>query len=251
MNSLSITRLADEATRMRQFLRERHVDIRSNTKLFKDIYEYVTKVPAGKIGGEPAAREMFDGTNSDDEVQQQRVRKRQREEDRDETYHGTAADRDEESAVVGGLRSKKTKDKSPSKTKSPNEPSRAAKAGKIPKTSSTSSARAAPAVQHPAAPPSAYPVEPNFAVRPTPINMDAPNRGPAFAPAPRSPPRPNSAGFSAYQPNVQSPYVRSPPLPQGQYGRSPPHPTSHRQSLANQGGQGHGGYQQPPYGSRR
>lgn len=113
MNTLSVPRLADEASRMRLFLRSRHKDIRSNTNLFKDIYEYMGTVPAGKRPGEIAAREEFNGTNDDDEIQQARARKRQREESADGTYLDNAPLRGEESAVIDSLRSKKKKSKTP------------------------------------------------------------------------------------------------------------------------------------------
>jgi hypothetical protein len=226
MNTYGMARLADEITRMRLHLRSRHKDIRANTNLYKDIYSYIETVPAGKKPGEVSAREEFNGAESDDEVQQARIRKRLRDEDRDETYYDAAAARGEESAVTGALRSKKQKKAKPPKTKSPTK-DRAVPVKRSPPPTQAIPSHPPPAyaprqtAPQPAPPPAQAPI------RPPPIGMDAPYRGPAYVPAPTN---------------------RSPPQPQN---RSPPQPQYSVHTYRNQvfNNPGHG-YQQPPYGRR-
>ncbi|BEJ12104.1 hypothetical protein CspHIS471_0205640 [Cutaneotrichosporon sp. HIS471] len=207
MNTYSTLRLAEEITKMRVHIRSRHLDVRANAKVVKDVYAYLDGVPAGKLPGEISAREDFNGSDSDDEVQQARIRKRQRDEDRDDTYYDAAAARGEESAVAAGLRSKKSKGKAAARP----EP-----ASTLPITSQ---------------PPPAYAPRPSVAQpapaagRPPPIGMDAPNRGPAYAPPAHQPPHTQN---------------RSPPQPYIV-------PNYRNQGFSNPGH----GYQQPPYGGRR
>lgn len=227
---------------MRALVRERHVDVRSNNVVFKSIYDYISTVPAGKKPGEIAAREEFNGSDNDD-VQTDRLKKRQREEEDDGTYHDSGPTRDGESAVVGSLRSKKSarvQNKSPSKAAAAASITRPA-APAPPSVASRSpppayNPRPAPAIQPPAPAPA----------RPAPIGMDAPNRGPAYVSAPppnRSPPY---AGRSPY-----GTVNRSPPQAYGMANRSPQHQPYAQQTFRNSFPmQGHG-YQQPPYGGRR
>lgn len=240
---MSIVRLAEEIARMRFFLRDRHVDIRSNNTLFKSVYDYISTVPAGKKPGEIAAREEFNDSDNDD-VQTERIKKRQREEEDDETYHDSGPRRDDESAVVGSLRSRKAakgKNKSPSKA--------AAKAA----VAASISRPAAPPPPSAAgrSPPPAYNPRPATHVpagpapaRPAPIGMDAPNRGPAYVPAPppnRSPPGPTYSPYGMAN--------RSPPQAYAQVD-APYAPYQHQTVRNSFMGPAHG-YQQPPYGGGR
>lgn len=232
MNTLSVARLADEASKMRLFLRKRNADIRSNTRVYKDIYEYMDSVPAGKRPGELAAREEFHGADDDDEVQQRRIKKRQREEDDDGTYYDDAPMRGEESAVIDSLRSKQ-----PRKAKAPTpKPHKVSK----PTAQTQAPAPANRSPQYHTQPPPAYvprqPAPVQAVPRPTPTGMDAPNRGPAYVPAPppnRSPPQHQHGYNRAY---------RSPPHQHQQY----PQPTVRNQVFDHPPQ----GYQQPPYGRR-
>ncbi|TXT06053.1 hypothetical protein VHUM_03526 [Vanrija humicola] len=105
MNALSLKRLAREISKMRAYIRKEHVDVRSNSKVFATAWDYVDTVPLTKMPGELFAVEEWEEGADPREGQRRRKRRREEEEEGD-TYNGTPASRDEQSAVAGGLRSR-------------------------------------------------------------------------------------------------------------------------------------------------
>jgi hypothetical protein len=102
MTVLSTVRLATEIGEMRRYIRGKWVDIRANTNIHKDLYEFLDKtVPNKRINGEKAAIE------EDPELTANMSRKRRREEEQDGTYIDNAPSgrHARTSDVVHGLRS--------------------------------------------------------------------------------------------------------------------------------------------------
>lgn len=102
LNVLSTSRLASEIGEMRRYIRGKWIDIRANTNIHKDLYEFLDKtVPNKRINGEKAAIEEHP------ELTANMSKKRRREEEQDGTYidNGPPGRYARTSDVVNGLRS--------------------------------------------------------------------------------------------------------------------------------------------------
>lgn len=102
MNVISTSRLASEIGEMRRYIRGKWVDIRANTNIHRDLYEFLDKtIPNKRFNNELAAIEEHP------ELSAHMSRKRRREEEQDGTYIDTAPTgrHARQSDVVNGLRS--------------------------------------------------------------------------------------------------------------------------------------------------
>lgn len=102
MNVLSTAELAEEIGSMRRFIRDKWVDIRANTSIHRDLYEFLENVPNRRSGGGRAAIEEHP------ELTATMSKKRLREEEEDGTYLDASSSHKHSrtSDVVNGLRSR-------------------------------------------------------------------------------------------------------------------------------------------------
>lgn len=101
-----VTRLAQLIGEMRKWIRIDHKDIRTNTRVSKDFYSFIQKIPTKTRQGEQPAAEEYERDDVDPRSIRQAKRARQSESD-DPTYRETATDRFDSNGLGNATRAAK------------------------------------------------------------------------------------------------------------------------------------------------